>query len=57
MSEKFNELSDNAKLVAWSIGYVGVCVGICYVMYKWLAAMVGKAVVAELIKAGVVTVL
>lgn len=55
--EKWNNLSDKAKLVAWSIGYVGICVGICYVFYKWLAAMVGKAVVAELIKAGVITVL
>lgn len=57
MSEKWNNLSDEAKLVAWSIGYVGICVGICYVLYKWLAAMVGKAVVTELIKAGVITVL
>lgn len=57
MSEKWNNLSDEAKLVAWSIGYVGICVGICYVLYKWLAVMVGKAVVTELIKAGVITVL
>lgn len=57
MSEKFEGLSENAKMIAFSIGYVGACVGICYVMYKWLAAMVGKAVVAELIKDGIVTVL
>lgn len=57
MSEKFEGLSENAKLVAWSIGYVGACIGICYVMYKWLAKLVGKAIVAELIKAGIVTVL
>lgn len=56
MSE-FEGLSDNAKMIAFSIGYAGVCIGICYVLYKWLAAMVGKAIVAELIKAGVVTVL
>lgn len=57
MSEKFNGLSEDAKMVAFSIGYVGACVCVCYVMYKWLAALVGKAIVAELIKAGVVTVL
>lgn len=57
MSEKFNGLSENAKMIAFSIGYAGACIGICYVLYKWLAAMVGKAIVAELIKAGVITVL
>ncbi len=57
MSKKFEGLSDNAKMVAFSIGYAGACIGICYVLYKWLAAMVGKAIVTELIKAGVVTVL
>lgn len=57
MSEKFEGLSENAKMIAWCIGYTGACIGICYLMYKWLAAMVGKAIVAELIKAGIVTVL
>lgn len=57
MSEKFEGLSENAKMIAWCIGYTGACIGICYLMYKWLTAMVGKAIVAELIKAGIVTVL
>lgn len=57
MSEKFEGLSENAKLVAWSIGYVGVTLVLCYWMYKAVAVMFGKAIVAELIKAGVVTVL
>lgn len=57
MSKKFEGLSDEAKTIAFSIGYVGACVCICYVMYKWLAKLVGKAIVTELIKAGIVTVL
>lgn len=57
MSEIWDGLSDEAKLVAIYVGYIGVCVGICYVMYKWLAVLFGKAIVNELIKAGVITVL
>lgn len=57
MSDKWNALSDEAKMWAYSIGYVGVCIGVCYIMYKWLAVLIGKSVAAELIKAGVITVL
>ena len=57
MSKVWNSMSDEAKLAAIYIGYLGACVGICYVMYKWLAVLFGKAVVNELIKAGVITVL
>lgn len=52
-----NGLSEKAKIVAVWIGYIGVCVGITYFTYKWFAAMVGKAVMKELIKAGIVAVL
>lgn len=50
-------LSDQAKQALFWVGYIGVCVGITYFMYKWLAVLFGKAVMAELVKAGVVTVL
>lgn len=54
---KFENLSDEAKLIAIYVGYTGVCVGICYIMYKWLATLFAKSIVTELIKAGVITVL
>ena len=57
MSDVFDNLSDEAKIWAMWFGYLGICIGISYLMYKWFAVMVGKAVAAELIKAGVITVL
>lgn len=57
MSDVFDNLSYEAKQALFWVGYIGACVGITYLMYKWLAVLFGKAVVAELIKAGVVTVL
>lgn len=57
MSKIWDGLSDEAKLICIYVGYTGVCVGICYVMYKWLCAMFAKSLVTELIKAGVITVL
>lgn len=57
MSDVFDNLSDEAKAWAFWIGYLGVCVGISYIMYKAFAVMVGKAVATELIKAGIITVL
>lgn len=50
------ELSDNVKFWLTIIGYVGGCMAISYVMYKWFAGMVGAAVAKELIKAGVIMV-
>lgn len=57
MSNVFDNLSDEAKVWAMWIGYLGVCVGVSYLMYKAFAVMVGKAVATELVKAGVVAVL
>lgn len=57
MSDAFDNLSYEAKQALFWVGYIGACVGITYLMYKWLAVLFGKAVVAELVKAGVVTVL
>ena len=51
------ELSDTAKMIAWSIGYTGAAVAFTYLMYKSFACMVGKAVASELVKAGVIAVL
>lgn len=57
MSNVFDNLSDEAKIWAMWIGYLGVCIGVSYLMYKAFAVMVGKAVATELIKAGVIAVL
>lgn len=57
MSEIWDGLSDEAKLICIYVGYTGVCIGICYIMYKWLAVLFSKSLVKELIKAGVITVL
>jgi len=57
MSDVFDNLSDEAKIWAMWFGYLGICIGISYLMYKWFALMVGKAVAAELVKAGVIAVL
>lgn len=57
MSDVFDNLSDDAKAWAFWIGYLGVCIGISYIMYKAFAVMVGKAVATELVKAGVIAVL
>ncbi len=57
MSDVWNDLSDQAKYWAIVIGYVGACIGLTYLMYKCFAAMVGKAVATELVKAGVIAVL
>ncbi len=57
MSNVLDNLSYEAKQAAFWLGYIGICAAISYVMYKWLATLFGKAVITELIKAGVVTVL
>lgn len=57
MSDVWDDLNDNVKLTLYAIGYVGACLALSYAMYKVFAAMVGKAVASELIKAGIVTVL
>lgn len=54
---KFDGLSYEAKQALFWLGYIGICIGVTYIMYKWLAVLFGKAVVAELVKTGVVTVL
>lgn len=54
---KFDGLSYEAKQCLFWLGYIGICIGVTYAAYKWLACLFGKAVVAELVKAGVVTVL
>lgn len=51
------KLSDDAKLWLGVIGYMGGVIILCAFMYRFYAHMMGKAVVAELIKAGVLTVL
>ena len=53
---KFENLSQEAKAWAIIIGYAGVTIGVCYFVYKWYAALIGKAVVKELLKAGVIAV-
>ncbi len=57
MSDVWYNLDDNIKMTLYAIGYVGACLALSYAMYKVFAAMVGKAVASELIKAGIVTVL
>lgn len=57
MSDVWAGLSDEAKYAAILMGYLGACVVLTYVMYKWFAVLVGKSVVAELVKAGIITVL
>lgn len=50
------EFSDDVKFWLTMIGYVGGCVALSYVMYKWFAGLVGTAVAKELIKAGIIIV-
>lgn len=50
------KLSYEAKTWLGIIGYTGGTIVLCWVMYRWFAAMVGRAVVKELIKAGVIAV-
>lgn len=52
-----NNLSSQIKFWAFVIGYSGVCIAITYYTYKSFAKMMGRAVVKELIKAGIVKVL
>lgn len=50
------KLSEDVKLILLMVGYVGVCVGISYAMYRVFAIMVGKEVVRQLITAGIIAV-
>lgn len=50
------KLSDEAKFWAVLLGYTGVAIGVTYLMYLGFAKMIGKSVVKELLKAGIITV-
>ena len=50
------KLSDEAKFWAVLLGYTGVAIGVTYLMYLGFAKMIGRQIVKELLKAGVITI-
>jgi len=50
------ELSYEAKAWLQIIGWTGGTIVLCWAMYRWFAGLIGKAIVKELIKAGVIAV-
>lgn len=54
---KNENLAENVKIATEIIGYTGATIVISYLLYKWFASLIGKAIVHELIKAGIVAVL
>lgn len=54
---KNENLVESVKIATEIIRYTGVTIVISYLLYKWFATIIGKAIVKELIKAGIVAVL
>lgn len=50
------KLSDEAKFWATLLGYTGVAIGVTYLMYLGFAKMIGRQIVKELLKAGIITI-
>lgn len=50
------KMSDEAKFWAVLLGYTGVAIGVTYLMYLGFAKMIGKSVVKELLKAGIIVI-
>lgn len=53
----FDMLDSTVKDWLIVIGYCGGCLVISAALYKWFATMVGKAIVKELVKAGIIAVI
>ncbi len=51
------QLSDEAKGYLYLAGWVAGSIAVTYVSYKVLAAMMGRVVARELLKAGVITII
>lgn len=51
-----DKISDEARMWAYAIGYVGVAIVVTAICYKWFAHMVGIEVAKSLVKAGVIAI-
>lgn len=50
------QLTEEQKFWLRIIGYTGGTLIMCYALYHWFAAIIGKEVATALIKAGVVAI-